>query len=347
MRAEFASRRIDALLVTDIRNIRYLSGFTGSSAYILITSGKKFFLTDSRYTTQVTEEVNGYRVRIYKKALEAVTGIIALEKIGSLGFESDSLTYDTFLKLRKQLPGVRLKPAPGITGKARVRKDPFEIDRIRDSARVLDAGFAAVARVIGGNVTEKEAASRIELAFREAGADTLAFDTIVASGPRAALPHGKASSKKIKKGELVVVDMGVVLDGYNSDETRTFCVGRPTAEQRKVYATVLEAQSRAIEKTAPGVKASDVDAAARGVIEKAGYGKFFGHGTGHGVGLDVHEGPSIGPLAKGALEEGMVITVEPGIYVPGWGGVRIEDMVLVTKDGFDVLTATSKDLVSL
>ncbi|MDP2689128.1 MAG: M24 family metallopeptidase [Deltaproteobacteria bacterium] len=218
---------------------------------------------------------------------------------------------------------------------------------MKDSARVLDRGFAEAARVIRGGVTEKEAASLIELSFRKAGADGLAFDTIVASGPRAALPHGKASSKRVKRGELVVADMGVALNGYNSDETRTFSVGRPSPEQRKVYQTVLDAQMRAIEKVAPGVKAAEVDSEARSLIEKAGYGKFFGHGLGHGVGLDVHEPPSLSPLSKETLEEGMVVTIEPGIYIPGWGGVRIEDMVLVMKDGFEVLTTTSKDLVSL
>ncbi len=347
VRAAFAAQRIDAMLISDMRNVRYLSGFTGSSAYILLAANRKFFLTDSRYTAQAAQEVKGYRVRIYRKAFEEISGILAGLKAGRIGFESDSVTYDAYRRLKKLLPGVRLVPAPGLTGKARACKGPFEIERIRDSARVLDAGFATAAKVIRSNVTEKKAAAAIELSFREAGAEGPAFDTIIASGPRGALPHGKASDKKIKKGELVVVDMGVVLNGYNSDETRTFCTSEPTARQRKVYNTVLDAQLKAIEKVAPGVKASEVDRAAREHIDRAGYGRYFGHGVGHGVGLDVHEAPSVSPLSRETLEEGMVITVEPGIYIPGWGGVRIEDMVLVTKDGFEVLTATSKDLVSL
>lgn len=339
--------RADALLVSNIKNIRYLSGFTGSSAHILITAGKKFFLTDSRYATQVAGEVKGYRVKICARAVEAISAIIAAEKARTVAFESDFVTHDAFLRLKKQLPSVKLKPMPGVSSKARQLKDPFEVDRITDSVRVLDMGFEEAVRVVRAGTAEKEAASLIEFAFREAGADGLAFDTIVASGPRAALPHAKASDRKIRKGELVVVDMGVLLDGYNSDATRTLCVGRPTAEQKKVYRTVLDAQRRAIDRVAPGVKAADVDAAARKTIEKAGYGKYFGHATGHGVGLDVHEGPSVGPLSKERLAPGMVITVEPGIYIPGWGGVRIEDMLLVTKDGFEVLTTTSKELLSL
>jgi len=335
------------MLVSDMKNIRYLSGFSGSSACILITAGKKFFLTDSRYATQAREEVKGYRIKIYTKALEAITGALVSEKAAAVAFESDFVTHDAFLRLRKNLPGLRLKPMPGVAGRARVSKDPFEIERIRESVRILEAGFETASAVIRAGVTEKKAASLIETAFREAGADGLAFDTIVASGERAALPHGKASDRKIRKGDLVVVDMGVLLNGYNSDATRTFCVGRPTPEQKKVYNTVLDAQERAIERVAAGVAAAYVDAGARETIEKAGYGKYFGHGTGHGVGLDVHEAPSVGPTSKEMLAPGMVITVEPGIYIPGWGGVRIEDMVLVRKDGFEVLTATSKELVFL
>lgn len=335
------------MLVSEINNIRYLTGFTGSSAYVVITAGKKFFLTDSRYATQAREEVKGCRVKIYSRALECITGVIAAEKAASVGFESDFVTHETFLRLKKHLPGIRLKAMPGVAGKARVCKDPFEIEKIRNSVRVLETGFEEAARVIRAGVTEKKAASLIELAFREAGADALAFATIVASGERAALPHGKAAEKKIRKGDLVVVDMGVLLDGYNSDATRTFCVGRPTAEQKKIYSTVLDAQMSAIERVAPGVGASYVDAGARDVIAKAGYAKYFGHATGHGVGLDVHEAPSISPASKETLAPGMVITVEPGIYIPGWGGVRIEDMVLVTEDSFEVLTATTKELVSL
>lgn len=229
----------------------------------------------------------------------------------------------------------------------RRRKEPVEISLIRDSVKVLDKGFRTAGKTLAAGVREKDAALLIERSFRESGGDSTAFDTIIASGFRGALPHGKASDKRIRKGELVVVDMGVVLNGYNSDETRTYCIGRASAEQRKVYSTVLSAQELAIGKIRPGVKAAEVDKTARGHIEKAGYGKYFGHGLGHGVGLDVHEGPSLSPNSADVLEEGMVVTVEPGIYIPGWGGVRIEDMVRVAKGGAEVLTKTPRDLVCL
>ncbi len=341
-------KKLGALLVTDINNIRYLSGFTGSSAYILFSKGKRWFLTDPRYATQAGEEVKGFNIKIYKKkALDTIAGLIAALNARPIGFESDNISFDAYGKLKRGLSGARLKPAPGIIADLRKRKDPFEVRRIRDSVKVLDAGFEEAMRLLKPGTIEREAALEIEFAFKEKGAEGLAFDTIIASGFRGALPHGKASSKKIKKGELVVVDMGALKDGYNSDETRTFSIGRPSPEQRKVYEIVKDAQAKAIDAIRPGVKASAVDGAARAHIKKAGYGKFFGHGTGHGVGLEIHEGPAISPLSKEALEEGMVITIEPGIYLPGFFGVRIEDMALVTSDGCEVLTRTSRELVSL
>lgn len=226
-------------------------------------------------------------------------------------------------------------------------KDEHEVKLVRESIKLLDRGFKEARGILNPGVIENDAALALEFAFKRMGAEALAFDTIIASGERGALPHGKASGKRIKKGELVVVDMGVVLNGYNSDETRTFCLGKTNAEQKKIYNIVLEAQEKAIEKIRPGVKATEVDLAARAHIEKAGYGKYFGHGTGHGVGLDVHEAPNVSPFSSDVLEEGMIVTVEPGIYIPGMGGVRIEDMVLVVKGGFEVLTKTPKDLVCL
>lgn len=347
LRAELKRRGLEALIVSDIKNIRYLSGFTGSSAYIIVTENKGFFLTDSRYATQAGSEVKGFKIKIYKKALEEITGLISGLKIKTLGFEGGNLSYDTYRKIKRSLGRTHLKSASGAIGALRVRKDPFELRRILDSIKVLDLGFKKAERILAPGVVEKEAALAIERAFEDAGGDALAFGTIIASGPRGALPHGKASDKKIKKGELVVVDMGVLLNGYNSDETRTYCIGKATELQKKIYLTVKEAQEKALTKIRPGVKAVEVDAAARSHIEKAGYGKYFGHGLGHGVGLEIHEGPSLSPFSKDVLAEGMVVTVEPGIYVPDWGGVRIEDMALVVKDGCEVLTKTSKDFVCL
>lgn len=348
LRAEMAGKKLDALLVTDLKNIRYLSGFTGSSAYIIISAGKAFFLTDPRYTAQSKEEVTGFKIRIFKKALDAITEAIGEIRPATLGFESNNINFDNYQRLRKALRGkARLKPSTGLVSKLRQRKDAFEIEELKNSARLLDKGFSRAMKLIKPGIIERDAAFQIESFWKKSGAESLAFDTIIASGERGALPHGKASGKKVKKGELVVVDMGCLLAGYNSDETRTFVTGRPTAKQKEIYGIVKEAQAAAVASIKPGIRASVVDHAARNVIEKAGYGKYFGHGTGHGVGLDIHEAPGVGPTSDEVLEEGMVITVEPGIYIPGWGGVRIEDMALVSQGGPELLTSTTRDLVIL
>ncbi|HAO93874.1 MAG TPA: hypothetical protein DCR11_08340 [Deltaproteobacteria bacterium] len=334
---------VDAFLVTDIKNIRYLSGFTGSTAYAIVTRDVAWLVTDSRYMTQARAEAKGFKVRLFRKAIETLKELLVELKVATLAFESNSIAYAFLLRLRKAFKGVKLKPAPNAIQKLRAVKDADEVALIRASAALLDAGYKKAESILRPGVVERDAALEIEFAFRSMGAEGLAFDTIIASGERAALPHGKADFKKIKKGDLVVVDMGVLKDGYNSDETRTYCIGRATSEQRKVYEVVKAAQEKALDALKPGVSASAVDFVARQYIEKAGYGRYFGHGTGHGVGLDIHESPGIGPLSKDVLREGMVVTVEPGIYIPGWGGVRIEDMALVVKGGYELITATSKD----
>lgn len=309
---------------------------------MLVGVERDWFLTDSRYATQAADEVKDAGIRIYKKPFDVVAKLVAANKLGVMGFESNDLTVDAYKKLRKALPGVTLKPVSGLVAGIRATKDPFEAERIRQSCRILAQCYDVVEQNLRPGVRELDVALAVEAAAKAKGAQCMAFDTIMASGPRGALPHGKASDKRVKKGELVVVDMGVVFDGYNSDCTRTYCVGKADAKVREVYQTVLDAQLRAIEKVRPGVLAADVDFAARKHIDDAGYGRYFGHGTGHGVGLDIHERPNISPFSKDRLAEGMVLTVEPGIYIPGWGGVRIEDMLLVTADGFEILTKTAK-----
>ncbi len=347
LRAALAREKADAILITDLKNARYLTGFTGSNAFVIVTGSRAFLLTDSRYTAQASQEVSGYGIKIVTKALDAIAALLASLRVRSLSFEAASVTCSMHSRLSEAMPKLRLKPTTGLVNKLRVRKDSTEIRRLRASASLLDTGYRDAARLIRPGAVEREVALSIEMALRKKGADGLAFDTIIASGPRGALPHGKASHKKIKKGEFVVVDMGVLMDGYNSDETRTFVVGRATARHREIYGIVRDAQARALDAIRPGVKAGEVDSTAREHIRKAGYGKYFGHGTGHGVGLDIHEGPSVAPGNDEILEEGMVITVEPGIYIPGWGGVRIEDMALVKKGGYELLTKTGKELREL
>lgn len=314
---------------------------------MLIGLERAWFLTDSRYALQAKGEVKAAGIKVYKKAFDLIAKLVADNKLGTIGFESNNLTVDTYKKLRGALPGVALKPVSGLVAGIRVTKDPFEVERLRQSCRILARCYDVVEQNLRPGVRELDIALAVEAAAKADGAERLAFDTIMASGPRGALAHGKASDKRIKKGELVVADMGLVFDGYSSDCTRTYCVGKATAKVREVYQTVLDAQRRAIDMVRPGVLTSDVDSAARKYIIDAGYGRYFGHGTGHGVGLDIHEQPSISPFSKGRLTEGMVITVEPGIYIPGWGGVRIEDMLLVTADGFEILTKTAKELTCI
>lgn len=314
---------------------------------MILKKGRGWFITDPRYAEQAAEQVKGpFTIRVFKrKGLVYLARTIKRLKPSNLGFEKRSVSYSTYLDIRRSLrgTGVSLKPTSGIVEELRQSKDPGEVGLIQKAAGILDAGFRRAVKVIKPGVAERDAAFEIERFMRGKGAEGLSFETIVASGARSALPHGKASGKKIKKGELVVLDMGAKYMGYNSDGTRTFCTGRPTGEQKKIYRVVLEAQEKALEKIKAGVKGSEVDRAARAHIEKAGFGKNFGHGTGHGVGLDIHEPPSLGPESGSTLEEGMVVTVEPGVYVPGVGGVRIEDMVVVEKDGCRLLTNTPKD----
>ncbi|MBI5238400.1 MAG: aminopeptidase P family protein [Deltaproteobacteria bacterium] len=356
LKTKLVESGLDAFLVTDIRNIRYLSGFTGSSAYLAVGRTSACLLTDSRYTLQAEEETrgSGIRLKIYKRrGLEEAarrlssfvcSRVSSRARPSNAGFEGNVLSFDDFTRLKKSVKGAKLKSLPGIVRTLRRSKDVEEIKTIREAARILDAGFAAAKRTLRPGISEGHVASIIEAAFKRNGAEGPAFETIVASGMRSALPHGRAGDKLLEKGEFVVIDCGALLQGYNTDETRTFFVGRPGRLHKKVYQAVLDGQTRAIEKIRPGVRASRIDMAARGAISAAGFGKYFVHSTGHGVGLDVHEPPVIGPKSKDVLEEGMVITVEPGIYIPGWGGVRIEDMALVTRSGFELLTNSPRGL---
>jgi Xaa-Pro aminopeptidase len=343
LRERLQESKADALLVTDLKNVRYLTGFTGSSAHLLATGSEAVFFTDSRYTTQAASEVpRSFKHRTMEKGwMEEVVAEVSRLGVKTLAFEERRLSYGSFAKLKKNIGRVKLVPAADMVERGRLIKDSVEIGLIRRSIAVLDIGFKAAEKLVRPGVVERDVAMELELGFKRAGAEGASFDIIVASGLRSALPHGKASDKRIKSREFVIVDMGVLSDGYCSDETRTFFVGKASAEQKKIYRVVKDAHDLAMEKAGPGVKASDVDRAARDYIEKSGYGKFFGHGTGHGVGLDIHEAPAVNPRSAETLKEGMVFTIEPGVYVPGLGGVRIEDMALVTKNGVEKLTSAS------
>jgi Xaa-Pro aminopeptidase len=355
LRDALPAHHLDALLVTHLPNILYLCGFTGSAGALLVTHTRSVFFTDGRYTAQARAEVKAAKTVSAGKAplTTAATWLAAHQlsrRTGSfkVGVESDHMTVAARSLLSGILPSnVRLRPAPPLVEQARMVKDEEEIACIR-SAVILGASlFDRVLEIIRPGVREAEVAAEMEYAARKAGAQTMSFETIIASGERSALPHGRASQSAIPGQAFVVCDFGVILSGYCSDMTRTVYVGRPSAEARGVYQSVKQAQQAAVDAVRPGISVGEVDRAARKSLQKSGLVKYFTHSTGHGVGLEIHEAPRVAVGQTEILRPGMVITIEPGVYVPGTWGVRIEDMVVVTEHGCEVLTPTSKELVAI
>jgi Xaa-Pro aminopeptidase len=344
---------VEALLVTHLPNISYLCGFTGTAGVLIVHGGEHVprftFYTDGRYAQQATEQVRGARVVIGKKPAlaEACQGLFRA-KIKVLGFEAEHLSYAAFKQLGQMLRGkMRLRPLADTVEQLRVNKDPEEIEQIRASVLLAASLFQTALSTIRPGVSEAQVAGEMELQARRAGAEKMSFDTIIAAGARSALPHGRASSQSIPGDGFIILDWGVILAGYCSDMTRTVHVGPASAVHCRMYKAVHEAQLASIEAVRPGVEAGEVDRAGRKVLKKAGYEAHFTHSTGHGVGLEVHEAPRLAKGQTQKLTPGMVITIEPGIYIPDEGGVRIEDMVLVTESGREVLTPTTKDLITL
>lgn len=349
VRGSLKDKRLDALLVSDLLNVRYLSGFTGSAGLVLLTQRSVVFFTDSRYTIQAGRECRGLKVvQIKKGLLTDALSHAARRRAKRIGFESDHVTHKTFSDLKKQVSGkgVRLVPTSGITAQARKVKDRTEIRAITKAVELTDQLFSRVCRWLKAGVTEQEIALKMEFFVRDRDAK-LAFPSIVASGTQGALPHAQPGKRRIRKGDFVTLDFGAMVSGYAADLTRTVCLGRADKRQKKIYNTVLSAQLAAIDAMRPGIEGKAIDKIARDIIAKTGYGKRFGHGLGHGIGLCVHDPGSLGAKSEDVLAPGMVLTVEPGIYIPGWGGVRIEDDVLVTKTGHKVLTQSPKELIEL
>lgn len=342
---------LDGLLVTHLPNIRYLCGFTGSAGVLMVGAGTpaSVFYTDGRYTQQAADEVRGAKVVITRKAalFEAIERL-ARRRMRVVGFEAEHLAFNAAKKLSDSTRGkIRLKPFTGLVEGLRLQKDSDEVSHIRASARLaVDLLPSAVVAVKPG-MPESSIAGEMEFQARRCGAEGMSFDTIVAAGARSALPHGRASSQPIPDNGFIILDWGVILSGYCSDLTRTLHIGPVSAEHRRMYQAVRDAQRAAIEVVKPGVAAGKVDQAGRKVLEKAGYGGYFSHSTGHGVGLEIHEAPRLAKGVKDRLCPGMVITIEPGIYIPEEGGVRIEDMVLVTESGHEIMTSAPRDLVTL
>ncbi|KPK88437.1 MAG: hypothetical protein AMJ94_15030 [Deltaproteobacteria bacterium SM23_61] len=344
LRSLLRRKSLDAVLFWSLENIRYLCGFTGSEGVLIYAEEEMIFLSDSRYEEQARDEVRGAVFRKFKKKIEGIARSLRSLGVKRLGFEASALSWESYRALKERLPRINLVPLVGQIALLRARKEPEEVEKIRRAIAIASEAFQDTLPRLKPGVREKTVGDFLEFRMKRRGGESSSFPVIVASGVRAALPHGRASAKGIEKGEMVIIDFGARHEGYHSDETKTVIVGKPESRQRKVYDLVRKAQEGAIRAVRPGESFRRIDNAAREVIDRAGYGKFFGHGTGHGIGLAVHEAPTVSPRGSGVAEEGMVFSIEPGVYIPGWGGVRLEDLVLVTDRGSEVLTYLSKDL---
>lgn len=349
LRSALADRKLDALLVCRPENRAYLSGFTGSAGWLLISAEKAILITDFRYVEQAAAQAPAFEVVKPETTHHALIGKLAAEwQAGRLGFEGDYLTVDEYRQYQDALGGVELAPVTGLVEALRMIKDEGEIAIMERAAAITDEAWSHILGYIKPGVVERDLAVELEYKMKKLGAEGLAFDIIVASGVRSSLPHGRASEKVIEAGDLVTFDFGALYKGYCADMTRTVMVGEPSAKQREIYEIVLEAQLRGVAATRPGITGADLDEVCRSYIREKGYAEAFGHGTGHAVGRYIHESPRISVRGKDdVLQPGMVITIEPGIYLAGWGGVRIEDMVLVTETGCRRLSQSPKDLLIL
>ena len=350
LRDALARADLDALLVSALPNVRYLTGFSGSNALVIVTARECELLTDFRYATQVKDEVSpAVTVRIEPSSLwtGVWTSLGAMSGAVRVGFESAHLLHRDFQRLLEQGTRWQWRPTVDLVETLRERKDPSEIARIERAIAIAESALAALLPNIRAGQTETQVAGMLEHALRDAGSEGFPFATIVASGPQSALPHARAGNRALKAGDFVLIDFGAISDGYCSDITRTFVLGKASEEQREVHAIVRQANERASGAVRAGMQGIAADALAREYIDALGYGEAFGHSLGHGIGLEVHEAPRLAKSAEALLPQGAVVTIEPGIYRPGWGGVRIEDDVLLTESGPRVLTSFPRELREL
>jgi Xaa-Pro aminopeptidase len=350
LRSRFDDLGCDAVLVTDLTNIRYLSGFTGSAATLLVGRDDLVFVTDGRYRDQAPTQLAAAQVAAdvevgrsrdeMRKPLAAAIGGRA-----RVALEAEAVSWAQQRRFSEWFAGTELIATEGLVQDLRLVKDAGEVARIKAACAIADAALAAVRHRLAEGPTEAEVALELEWQMRRLGAEGPSFDTIVASGPNGAMPHHRAGTRRLTDGDLVVIDFGALVDGYHSDMTRTMMVGEPSETQRRMFDTVHAAQAAGVAAVRSGVEAREVDEACRTVLRDAGWEDAFLHGTGHGVGLDIHESPRVSALATGSLADGHVVTVEPGVYLPEHGGVRIEDTVVVTAEGCRTLTLAPKDPV--
>ena len=344
LQSKFETLRIDAFLVTNTVNKRYLTGFDGDGV-VLVTASKTYVITDSRYETALAASDHEFDVVITRYYLEAAAQLISKQQISVLGFE-DSLPFHDYDQI-DELMSSDIVPMTHLIEQMREIKSVDEIKTLKRACELTVKGFNALLPLIKPGVTERYLANRLDAIMRDLGAEKASFDTIVASGKRAALPHGAATSKMVQTGEMITIDFGYEFDGYTSDLTRTVALGDPGEELRRVYDIVRQAQQAIIDAVKPGVTGKQLDTIGRQIISAAGYGDYFNHGTGHGIGLDIHEGPALSTRSENQMMPGNVITVEPGIYLPQLGGIRIEDDILVTESGHQILTTGPTDMVVL
>lgn len=340
VRAALPGAGVDALLVTNLTNVRYLCGFSGSNGQLLVTATDAVFFTDPRYRARSVDLVQGAAIEVYDDNLHES---LASRARGKVGIEAATMSVAQKQNLEGKLPGVELVTTKNVVEELRRRKDPEEVSLLREAVRISDEAFDWILERLGAGRTEREIALDLEVEMRRRGADSVAFEPIVGTGPLSAHIHHTPSDREVKPGDVVLLDFGARWQGYCSDLTRTVVVGAASDHLKEVYATVLAAQTAGIDAIRAGVACSEVDVAARKVIDDAGYGHTFGHGLGHGLGLDVHEAPRFHKTSEDTLVAGDVMTVEPGIYETGLGGIRIEDDVLVTDEGPDVLGKAPKD----
>jgi Xaa-Pro aminopeptidase len=353
LRGHLVKKNLDAIVFNTSEflpsiNLRYLSGFTGSDACIFVTRTECHLFTDGRYRIQALDQARGFRVHVVHRKIEALIRAIKATHVNRLGIEGSRVSYEFIEALMRRMPGLEILPlARRFLEAFRLRKGPEEIAKIKKAAHIA---FVACSEMLSSGLSgkrESEVAHELESLFRRNGAGGIAFDTIVASGERSALPHGMPTEKVIGIGELVIMDYGCRFEGYNSDETVTCVPGTPSSDQKKIHKAVYEAHMVAIDSIKAGLKVHELDAIARRSIEKSGFGKYFMHGLGHGVGMEVHEPPRISPLGRGVLEEGMVFTIEPGIYLDGIGGIRLESLVYLGRNGPEIISEMPKELISV
>lgn len=346
LRKVMEQKGLDAIVVLSPYNRRYLSGFTGTSGSLLITQDTKQLITDFRYIQQANSQAEDFEIINQNgPMINKINELIQHGDYKNVGVEADLITYNEYQSLNTD--EVQLSSIEGVIETIRMIKDDFEIKQIQKAADIVDETYEHILKWVKPGMTENEVNNEMEMFMRSKGATCSSFDTIVASGHRGALPHGVASNKVIEEGDMITLDFGALYEGYVSDITRTFAIGEPKEEMKKIYNIVLESQLAALEQIKPGMTGKEADSIARDIISSYGYGEQFGHSLGHGIGLEVHEGPALSQKSDIVLEENMCVTLEPGIYVEGLGGVRIEDDVLVTKNGLQRFTKSTKDLIIL